>query len=169
MHTSPKYDILHIVKRDKAVARCGSTARHNNTKEQKTMERYDYEQAMREDIRTYLEENWEKGKRITDADRMTLHDDMFNADGVTGNVNGSYTFSSWEAEENVCHNLDLLGEALDEFCVDGATLAQKMTGEWADVTIRCMMLGRVEDEIFDEWNAKIDEAEEEKTDEEDGE
>ena len=121
------------------------------------MERYDYEEAMRKDIREYLEENWEKGKRIEDRDRDKLHDDMWVADGVTGNGSGS--FNSFEAEENVCHNLDLLGEALDEFCVDGATLAQKMTGEWADVTIRCMMLGRVENEVFDEWNEKIDGAE----------
>ncbi len=128
------------------------------------MERYDYEKAMREDIRRYLEENWEKGKRIEDADRDQLHDDMFIADSVTGNGSGSYTFNSYEAEENVCHNLDLLGEAFDEFCVDGATFAQKMGGEWADVTIRCMMLGRVENEVFDEWNAKIDEAEEEDED-----
>ena len=118
------------------------------------MERYDYERAVKNDIRQYLEENWEKGKRITDEDRMTLHDDMFVADSVTGNGSGSYTFSTWQAEENVCHNLDLLGEALDEFCTDSATLREKLSGEWADVTIRCYMLGQVEGEVFDEWNEK---------------
>lgn len=133
------------------------------------MERYDYEEAMRNDIREYLEENWEKGKRIEDEDRDKLHDDMWVADGVTGNGSGSYTFSSFKAEENVCHNLDLLGEACDEFCIDGSTLAEKLSGEWADVTIRCMMLGRIEGEIFDEWNAKIDEAEAEESEDEDGE
>lgn len=131
------------------------------------MERYDYRKALRNDIREYLDDNWEKGKRITDDDRMNLHDDMFVADSVTGNGSGSYTFNSCEAEENVCHNLDLLGEALDEFGVDGDTLREKMDGEWADVTIRCYMLGQVEGEVFDEWNKKIDEAEESK--DEDGE
>lgn len=119
-------------------------------------ETYDYKKAMREDIREYLEENWEKGKRIEDADRNTLHDDMFIADSVTGNGSGSYTFSSWKAEEYVCHNLDLLGEALDEFGIDGYSLREKMCGEWADVTIRCYLLGQIENEIFDEWNDKID-------------
>ena len=117
---------------------------------------YDYKEAMREDIREYLEENWEKGKRIEDADRDTLHDDMFIDDSVTGNGSGSYTFNSWEAEENVCHNLDILGEALDELCIDGNTLRERMCGEWADVTIRCYLLGQIENEIFDEWNEKID-------------
>ena len=124
------------------------------------MDKYDYEKAMREDIRRYLEENWEKGKRIEDCDRDNLHDEMFDDDGVTGNGSGSYTFNSFEAEENVCHNLDLLGEACEEFCIDGDTLADKLSGEWADVTIRCYLLGQIENEIFDEWNAKIDEKEE---------
>lgn len=119
-------------------------------------EAYDYREAMREDIREYLEENWEKGKRIEDADRDTLHDDMFIDDSVTGNGSGSYTFNSWKAEEYVCHNLDLLGEALDEFCIDGNTLRERMCGEWADVTIRCYLLGQIENEVFDEWNEKID-------------
>ena len=120
------------------------------------MERYDYKEAVKNDVIQYLEENWEKGKRITDEDRMTLHDDMFIADSVTGNGSGSYTFNSYEAEENVCHNLDLLGEALDEFCTDSATLREKLCGEWADVTIRCYMLGQVEGEVFDEWNEKCE-------------
>lgn len=124
------------------------------------MEMYDYEEAMRNDIREYLEENWEKGKRIEDDDRAKLHEAMENADEVTGNASGSYTFNAFQAEENICHNLDLLGEACEEFCIDGSTLAEKLSGEWADVAIRCMMLGRIEGEIFDEWNAKIDEAEE---------
>ena len=124
------------------------------------MKRYDYKEAVKEDIRQYLEENWEKGKRITDEDRMTLHDDMFVADSVTGNGSGSYTFNSYEAEENVCHNLDLLGEALDEFCTDSATLREKMDGEWADVTIRCYVLGQVEGEVFDEWNEKCENTDE---------
>lgn len=131
------------------------------------MERYNYKEAVKNDVRQYLEENWEKGKRITDEDRMTLHDDMFIADSVTGNGSGSYTFNRYEAEENVCHNLDLLGEALDEFCTDSATLREKLSGEWADVTIRCYMLGQVEGEVFDEWNEKCDE--EDENEDEDGE
>ena len=127
------------------------------------MERYNYKEAVKNDVRQYLEENWEKGKRITGEDRTTLSGDMFISDYVTGNGSGSYTCNSHEAEENVCHNLDLLGEALEEFGVDGETLREKLSGEWADVTIRCYMLGQVEGEVFDEWNAKC--AEEDDSDE----
>lgn len=114
-------------------------------------ERYDYREVVKNDIKEYLDEHCEKGKRITDKERDSLYDDMFVSDSVTGNASGSYTFNSWEAEENVCHNLDLLGEAMDEFgCADA--LAERMSGEWADVTIRCYLLGQLLDEVIEEWN-----------------
>lgn len=150
-YTPVKRDMVRMVRNDRKA---------QQPKGDKDMERYDYEEAMRNDIREYLDENWEKGKRIEDEDRDKLHEDMWLSDSVTGNGSGSYTFSPFKAEENVCHNLDLLVEALAEFCVDISTLAEKLDGEWADVTIRCMMLGRIEGEIFDEWNAKIDEEKE---------
>ncbi len=115
-------------------------------------ERYDYREVVKNDIKEYLDEHCEKGKRITDKERDSLYDDMFVSDSVTGNASGSYTFNSWEAEENVCHNLDLLGEAMDEFCTDTATLREKLSGEWADVTIRCYLLGQLLDEVIEEWN-----------------
>ena len=40
-----------------------------------------------------------------------LNEVLFTEDSVTGNASGSYTFNTYEAEENICHNLDLLGEA----------------------------------------------------------
>ena len=114
-------------------------------------ERYDYREVVKNDIKEYLDEHCEKGKRITDKERDSLYDDMFVSDSVTGNASGSYTFNSWEAEENVCHNLDLLGEAVEEFG-SGDVLAEKMSGEWADVTIRCYLLGQLLDEVIEEWN-----------------
>ena len=119
---------------------------------------YDYKEAVKNDIREYLADRLDEFEVITDDMRTELHDEMFTADSVTGNGSGSYTFNAYEAECNVAHNLDLLGEALDEFCVDGATLREKLTGEWADVTIRCYILGEVEGEIFDEWNKRIEDS-----------
>lgn len=115
-------------------------------------ERYDYKEEVKKDIRQYIEDNWEKGNRITDSDRDKLYDDMFVADSVTGNASGSYTCNAWKAEEYVCHNLDLLGEALDEFCTDSATLRDHLNGEWADVTIRCYLLPSLLEEVVEEWN-----------------
>ena len=76
---------------------------------------YDYREAVKNDIREYLAEHLDENEVITDDMRMELHDEMFTADSVTGNGSGSYTFNAYEAECNVSHNLDLLGEALDEF------------------------------------------------------
>ena len=102
------------------------------------MEKYDYFESMRKDIREYLKETDER-------DFDTLYDSMFIDDSITGNASGSYTFSTYEAEENICHNLDLLKEACDEFCCsipDGA--------EACDVTIRCYLLGQVLGKVLEE-------------------
>lgn len=123
-------------------------------------ERYDYEESVKSDIKDYFKEHLDDGERITPRKRDELYDDIFVSDSVTGNASGSYYCNSWKSEESVCHNLDLLGEACDEFCVDGKTLREEMSGEWADVTIRCMMVGRVLDECVEEWNDAIDEKEE---------
>ena len=59
------------------------------------------------------------------------------------------------AEENICHNLDLLGEALEEFG-SGADYLITHGAEAADVTIRCYLLGEciaaALEEIEDDFN-----------------
>ena len=77
-----------------------------------------------------------------------LNEDMWIADSVTGNASGSYTFSTWQAEENIAHNMDLLSEAMEEF---GNSPADMQNGaEWCDVTIRCYLLGQVLQEVLEE-------------------
>ena len=111
------------------------------------MERYDYYEMGKEDIRNYIKENYEV-EEIKDLEFDDLYDDLFIEDSVTGNASGSYTFSTWKAEENLCHNTDLLGEALNEFGCDGSYLEKG--AEACDVTIRCYVLGQVlEDVIYD--------------------
>lgn len=53
-----------------------------------------------------------------DEVEQELNDRLFVSDSVTWNASGSYTCNSWEAEEYICHNFDLLGEALTEFGCD---------------------------------------------------
>ena len=69
----------------------------------------------------------------------------FIADAVTGNGSGSYTFNTWQAEENVCHNTDLIAEVQAEFGELKNTSAEAL-----DVSIRCWMLGQVFDEVLQE-------------------
>ena len=77
-----------------------------------------------------------------------LNERLFCEDSVTGNASGSYTFNAWQAEENICHNLDLLGEALAEFGGDASDLLE--SAESCDVTIRCYLLNQAISAALDE-------------------
>lgn len=82
------------------------------------------------------------------------NDSLWTDDSVTGNASGSYTCNRWEAEENLCHNMDELEEACNEFGQDMGE-AVKQGAEHCDVTIRCYLLSQA-------ISAAIDELEEER-------
>lgn len=115
------------------------------------MKKYDYREAVKNDVRDYINDeidlNEWKGNRKELEEK--LNEDLWTVDNVTGNGSGSYTFSTWKAEENLCHNLDLLEEALDEFGSDKGYLLEN-GAEAADVTIRCYLLGSAISEVLDE-------------------
>lgn len=116
------------------------------------MERYDYRKAVLEDIRTYLNENnFQPSDYDYDRDSAfeNLNEELWVADSVTGNGSGSYTFSTWEAEENLCHNLELLMEAMEGL---GCKPYDFKGAEWGDVTIRCYLLNECLDSILDEYD-----------------
>lgn len=125
------------------------------------MERYDYREEMANDISAYIEERYsaeeiaEKLAYERDDWETELYDDMMVADAVTGNASGSYTFNAWKAEEYICHNLDLLSEAVEEFGGDCDVL--KDGAEACDVTIRCYLLGEVLSETLDEMESEYEE------------
>lgn len=98
---------------------------------------YDYREAVKDDVLEYInnEINFDTLEELEEH----LNEVLFTKDSVTGNASGSYTFSTYETEENICHNLDLLGEALEEF--GGGCDILKDGAEAADVTIRCYLLG----------------------------
>lgn len=126
------------------------------------MDRYDYYKAVKADVLDYIKENVDLSEYETlDELEDELNDELWTADSVTGNASGSYTFDAWEAEENVCHNLDLLGEALAEFGCDPDYLSNN-GAEAADVTIRCYLLGSAIAEalqdIADDFDAAHEEA-----------
>lgn len=115
-----------------------------------TSDAYDYRAAMCDDIRDYLDERGIETIKESERDdiREKLYDEMWTADSITGNGSGSYTFNTWKAEECLCHNLDLLAEACEEF--GGGCDILKDGAEACDVTIRCYLLGQILDEIIDE-------------------
>ena len=111
------------------------------------MEKYNYRQAMRDDVMEYIKDNYtsEELKEHLSTKQWEqdfleqLDNEMWVCDSVTGNGSGSYTFSTYQAEENLCHNLDLLKEALEGFEGDYAKALEE-GAEYCDVTIRCYLL-----------------------------
>jgi len=113
------------------------------------MEKYNYFEAVKNDVLNYINEN-EIKVTTSNKDELAeqLHDDLWANDSVTGNGSGSYFFNTWKAEEALCHNLDLLGEACEEF---GSTADLLKDGaEACDVTIRCYLLPQAISEALDE-------------------
>lgn len=113
------------------------------------MKKYDYLTAVTADVTDYINneinlEEYETADELKDE----LNDRLFVNDSVTGNASGSYTFNAWEAEENLCHNLDLLGEALTEFGCNPDYMA-KNGAEACDVTIRCYLLSEAVSDAVD--------------------
>lgn len=103
------------------------------------MKTYNYLESVKDSVIEYSNENvsvsdFETREELSEK----LYEECFISDSVTGNASGSFTFNSYEAEENVCHNFDLLSNAIDEFGMSG-NIAEK-GAEWMDVTIRCYVL-----------------------------
>lgn len=121
------------------------------------MEKYNYLEAVKEDVKEYID-NEITLKDFSDRDELEekLNDDLWTDDSVTGNGSGSYTFNTYEAEENICHNLDLLAEACKEFGGEADFLEKG--AEWADVAIRCYLLGQAISEVLDDMEEELEEA-----------
>lgn len=120
---------------------------------------YDYRETVRNDVVEQVKDGYkENSLRLykeegREALEQYLNDELWVDDQVTGNASGSYTFNTWEAEENLCHNMSLLEEACDEFGQDVGE-AVKRGAEYCDVTIRCYLLAGAISEAIDELEAE---------------
>lgn len=127
---------------------------------------YNYLEAMKDDIRTYIDENVTQEDWIENRDGLENHlnEELWTEDSVTGNASGSYTFNSYTAKEYVMGNTDLLAEALTEYGSREEAASILLDGKWegADITIRCYLLGQAISEVLDEYeeNGYFDSTEE---------
>ena len=123
------------------------------------MTEYNYLEAMIEDVKEYLRNEAEYDQDDLFYNRSyleeKLHDELWCNDSVTGNASGSYTFSTWKAEEYLCHNYDELADACEAFGQDIGE-AVKRGAEFCDVTIRCYLLGRAISEALDEIESELE-------------
>lgn len=120
--------------------------------------KYDYRQAIKEDVKWYIENEW-TGSLTDNREEVEeeLNDELWVVDSVTGNASGSYTFNRAKAKEYVEPNMVLAVEALREFGYELNVLGEKLDGEeweWLDVTIRCYLLGQAINEALDELEDK---------------
>lgn len=122
---------------------------------------YDYREAMTEDVKEWIKQNIDLTEWTEDREGLEqqLNDDLWTEDSITGNASGSYYCNSYKAEESIAHNWNLLNEALDEFEQNNINVIEK-GAEWADVTIRCHLLGFVISDVLDEMeeNGDFDES-----------
>lgn len=111
------------------------------------MKKYNYPEAVKNDVMTYINENYDAehiAELITYGNeeelelfKEKLNDELWVKDSVTGNASGSYTFSRYTAEEYLCHNTDLMWDALEEFDYE---TSKRIEPETIDVIIRCYLL-----------------------------
>ena len=124
---------------------------------------YDYREAMTEDVKEWIKENIDLTEWTEDREGLEqqLNNDLWTEDSITGNASGSYYCNSYNAEESIAHNWDLLSEALDEFGQNNINVIEK-GAEWADVSIRCYLLSSIISDVLDEMeeNGDFDESEE---------
>ena len=112
--------------------------------------KYNYLEAVKEDIKEYIKEN---NINLGEINKEDLSDTLYLEDSITGNASGSYYCNTWKAEEAICHNMDLLAEALECF---GYNIGNeyyhlsKKGAEWCDVIIRCYVLSQALDEVTKE-------------------
>ena len=124
------------------------------------MEKYNYLEAVTNDAKTAILENmdmWEWHNR--EELEENANDWLWNADEVTGNGIGSYTFNREAAKEYVTRSddgMDTLRDAVREFDCEHEAFSAFLEENWEylDVTIRCYLLSQA-------ISAAIDELEEE--------
>ena len=110
--------------------------------------KYDYLKNVAEDVKEYIKENIKLKDYTREELEEKLYEDLWTEDSVTGNASGSYTFNTWEAEEFLCHNMDLVAEAYEEFGYDG--IPTNAGAEAMDVIVRCYLLGSAISQALDD-------------------
>ena len=121
------------------------------------MEKYNYREVIKADIREWFN-NYDFSEDDTfDSIYEDVYDQLWGERDVTGN-GGEWYDSEDKCEEYICHNLDLLFEALSEFGELEAEVVgyikenreNHTVARFADCTIRCYLLGECLYEVLKE-------------------
>lgn len=115
---------------------------------------YNYLESMTEDILDYIRDNYTEADREEGFDALyeTLTDELWAEDSVTGNGTGKYFETEEEARDAAFSNTPLLIEAISEFGDNPNDYKRALLEpHYADVTIRCGLLGTALYKALKEW------------------
>ena len=126
------------------------------------MDKYDYYIEVANDIECWMDKDGDPFDLSQFEDREEaaefLYDELWAEDAITGNGPDWYA-SEEECEEFICHNLNLLFDALFEFGELEESLLdnlhkhykEKNLARWADCTIRCYVLNNAIEGALITW------------------
>ena len=116
-------------------------------------DRYDYLEAVTEDVRRFIGgaidvDEWRDNR---DGLEEYLNDQCWLSDSVTGRSSGRYFSNTSEAKEALAHNTDLVEEVAAEFGIE-PTISDgyEHWSDWLDVLIRCHCLDHAIEIALDE-------------------
>ena len=128
------------------------------------MQKYNYLEAVKDDVETWLVDNSSQFEEIKDNNKIDgvidwdgvkddLNETLWNDDSITGNGSGSYTFNSKKAREYVLEGdgLQYLKELADEGWLTYESIGKYITDcdfESLDVSLRCYFLSQAIEEVI---------------------
>jgi len=117
---------------------------------------YNYYEAVLEDVKEAIKNNYDVADYDSrDEMEEALNEGLWIDDSVTGNGSGSYTFNTYQAEENLAHNWDEIELVASEFGFEPVVKSGYEYGpEWWDVSIRCYYLGQAISEALDDMETE---------------
>lgn len=127
------------------------------------MKNYNYLEAVKDDVKTWLVDNSSQFEEIKDNNKIDgaidwdgvkddLNELLWNDDSVTGNGSGSYTFNRDQAREYfLSDGLQYLGNLVDEGWLTYESIGKYITDydfERLDVALRCCFLSQAIEEVI---------------------
>ena len=127
------------------------------------MKNYNYLEAVKDDVKTWLVDNSSQFEEIKDNNKIDgvidwdsvkddLNETLWNEDSITGNSSGSYTFNSEKAREYVFDDgLQYLEDLVDEGWLTYESIGKDITNynfESLDVALRCYFLSQAIEEVI---------------------
>lgn len=128
------------------------------------MKKYNYLEAVKDDVKTWLVDNSSQFEEIKDNNKIDgvidwdgvkddLNEILWNEDSITGNGSGSYTFNSEKAREYVLDGdgLQHLEDLVEEGWITYESIGKDVTNydfESLDVALRCYFLSQAIEEVI---------------------